>query len=100
MSATKPSARNERIKSLRITEGMMFHLAAFADENSMSISEAIREMITEYAEGTVDPVKQEPNHKRVTVWIDPPVWEKFRLRALKDKITQTEAIDAAMRKLL
>lgn len=100
MSVTTEGTRAERTQTVRISEGMLFHLTKYADENSLSISEAMREMVTAYSEGNIPPVQRQPNHERISVWINPSVWDKFRAQAAKDKITQAEAIDAAMRSLL
>lgn len=90
----------ERIQTGRMTEELYARVEQYADDNALSISEALREILTAYANGEVPPPERKRRTRRFSMWIDPVEWQKFRVRALTDKVSITDAIEAAIREAL
>lgn len=86
----------EKIQSLRMTETQYARLAQYADDNSMSVSEALREILGTYSRGEVAPPQRRRRSRRVSIWMDPADWLRFTNRAANDHVTITDAIEAAL----
>lgn len=92
--------RGDRIKSFRLSESDYKAVAEYADVNSMTVSEAMREILGVYARGEVTPPARKRRTRRVAIWIDPAEWIAFRKRADHDKVQISDAIETAIREAL
>jgi len=86
----------ERIQTMRMKPDLYERVEQYADDNALSVSEALREILTSYANGETTPPERKRRSRRVAIWIDPIEWQKFRVRALNDKVSITDAIEAAV----
>ena len=89
-------AADERIQTFRMTDELHARVATYADDNSMSVSEALREILGVYARGEVTPPDRKRRSRRVSMWIDPEDWVAFTTQAEKHKVSITDAIQAAI----
>lgn len=90
-------AANEKIQTFRMTDELHARVATYAEDNQMSISEALREVLGVYARGEVTPPDRQRRTRRVAMWIDPSDWNRFTIRAANDGVSITDAIEAAIR---
>lgn len=90
-------AADERVQTFRITDELHARVTAYADDNSMSISEALREILGVYARGEVTPPDRQRRTRRVAMWIDPSDWAVFTVRAANDGVAISDAIEAAIK---
>lgn len=97
---TYQTRQSERIHSLRVTENLFNRVEAYADDNSLSLSEAMREILSAYANGDVLPPERQRRTRRMSVWAEPEEWIKFTNRAARDGVVIADAVEAAIREAL
>lgn len=90
-------AAHEKIQTLRMTDELHARVTKYAEDNQMSISEALRELLGVYARGEVTPPDRKRRTRRVSMWIDPNDWATFTIRAANDGVQITDAIEAAIK---
>ena len=93
----RKTSQADRIQTLRVTQDLYDKVAVYADDNSLSISEALREILGAYANGDVMPPHRQRRTRRVSFWIDPADWVEFRKRAERDKVSIADAAEAAIK---
>lgn len=86
---------HEPIKSIRMPPHVHERLRSYADENSMSVSEATRIAMEAFAEGGAASAPR-PKSKRVTIWIHPDDFLAFTRRAKKSNVTQAAALEQGL----
>ena len=91
---------DERVQSVRMTQPLYDRIAAYADDNSMSVSEVIVEMMRTYARGEVAPPERHRRSRRVSIWIDPTEYIQFTNRAQHDGVSITDAVEKALEESL
>lgn len=90
-------AADEKIQTIRMTDELHARVTTYADDNAMSISEALREVLGVYARGEVTPPERQRRSRRVAFWIHPKDWGAFTVRASHDGVSITDAIEAAIK---
>lgn len=100
MSSTYQERQAERIHPTRVTQDLYDRVAVYADDNSLTISEAMREILAAYANGEVMPPERQRRTRRMSLWVEPEDWLKFTNRAARDGVTITDAIEAAIKEAL
>lgn len=96
----RKTSQADRIQTVRVTDDLYDRVATYADDNSLSISEAMGEILSAYANGDVMPPKRKRRSRRMSIWIDPAEWVNFRKRAARDKVSLSDAVEAAIKEAL
>lgn len=94
--STNTPGKDARVQTFNITEQWYDRVAKYADDNSLSVSEAFTEIITAYANGEVPPPQRQRRSRRVSIWISPQKWSAMRKKAQKDGVRLIDAIEAAI----
>lgn len=87
--------QRESVQVFTLTPGLDELLVGFAEENSMSVSEVIREAIESWTGNDTPPIRKRRTRRR-SVWIKPESYVEFRRKAEASGLTQVEAIEAAL----
>ena len=87
--------QRKRIKHLRLTPEMYARVERYAEDNGLSHSEAIREVMEKYAKG-LPVVGRRSRSRRVTLWIEPEEYHAFAKRAQGEGLTIVAALEAAL----
>lgn len=75
--AGRPAPRPvDKIRSIYLPPRVYDRIAAYADENGMSVSEAIREFMDAFASGKAKPDRNRST-RRVTIWMAEEDYRKF-----------------------
>ena len=87
--------QREAVRVFTLTPGLDELLTGFAEENSMSVSEVIREAIQSWTGVDTPPIRKRRTRRR-SVWIQPELFVEFQRKAAASGLTQVEAIEAAL----
>lgn len=94
---TKPAGAN--IRSALIPEDVYANIKDFAEENLLSNSEAILDLMEAYLAGEAETPRGRTS-RRVTFWIPDARWgtfQKFQQQVKKDRTTIAGALEAALK---
>ena len=101
MSAGTPERyerQKESIKSINMKPELHDQVSRYAAENGISVSQAIVEHIESFVSGNPT-IKRRRRSRKISVWIQPQLWARFRARADREKITVTELIEHALEQM-
>lgn len=70
-------------------------LKEYAEDNNLSVSAALSELIETYVTEGVVPERKKRS-KRVTFWMSPKLWARAKALARKSSMTVTEMVEHAM----
>lgn len=88
------------VRSVRLPDALVARLKTYADKNSMSMSELVREAMDAIADGRAPLEDRTRTTTRITVWVPPARYARFR-KVVKDQgITITRAIEQALEGIL
>lgn len=92
--------QQERIKQIRLHEDTHARVQKYAEDNAMSVSEALREVMELFVTDAVPPVRKRRT-KRISVWFtDVKDYLAFANKAKKEGLTIGEAVDSALEKYI
>lgn len=98
-SEERKARQRESARAFRFTPEIDDMLTKHAEDNNMSVSEVVREAIHVAMTGEIPPLRRRRTRRR-TLWIDPEEYVKFQRKADAAGLSDTDALEAALREIL
>lgn len=98
MTDTPP--KGSAIRSVRVPDGMGERLKKFADANSMSVSEIVRDAMQAYIDDKVPFEDRMRTTERITVWVPPEMFAQFKAKVKANGLTITSALESSVEGIL
>lgn len=90
--------QKQSIKAIRLKPQLDDELTAYAADNGISKSDAMRDLIDAFLSGN-PPVKHRRRSRRISVWMPPDLWARFSARARREKVTLTELVEHVLEQM-